>query len=104
MAEKTEDEIIEDLRTRGFFVTKNPNRYDRRDMVRMESQMKAGPFQMGAYRVRDPETLEWSTIQFHMTFNNYVIGVMSIGEAKLFSRFVDEQVKRTEAGSSVPGV
>jgi len=38
--------------------------------------------------VRDPETDEWSSWQFHATFNNIVLAVMDEETAKLFARFV----------------
>src|ERR1700761_135125 len=44
--------------------------------VHMVAELRAGGIKLGAYRVKDPETGDLSTIQFHMTDNNYVCAVM----------------------------
>ncbi len=64
------------------------NKYDKRDMVSREQAMIAGPIKIASYRVRDPETLEWSSRQYHLTFDNTVMAVMGEEAAKLFIRFV----------------
>ena len=66
------------------------NRYDKHDMVRQEGVLRAGPLKAGCYRVRDPETLEWSSRQFHLMFDNTVLAVMGEEAAKLFTRFVSQ--------------
>lgn len=66
------------------------NSYDKTDQVERLSVIIAGPLKVAAYRVRDPETQEWSKIQFHMTCNNMVLGVMGEESAKLFASFVDQ--------------
>lgn len=72
----------------------NPeNRYDAKDMVRQVAMMRASPLKVAAYQVRDPETLEWSQIQFHMTYDNTVMAVMGTEGAKLFARFVNDTLK-----------
>lgn len=84
------------------------NRYDRRDRVKREATMRAGALKIAAYRVRDPETDEWSPIQFHMTYDNCVMGMLSEASAKLFSNFVrqtlgDETgILATPAPSKIP--
>ena len=50
--------------------------------------MLAGPIKIASYRVRDPETLEWSSRQYHLTCGNTVMAVMGEEAAKLFIRFV----------------
>lgn len=64
------------------------NRYDWRDIVRRESVIIAGPMKMASYRVRDPDTGEFSSLQFHLTYNNTVMAVMGEEAAKLFANFV----------------
>lgn len=68
------------------------NRYDKRDIVRREAvTIASGPLhslKMAAYRVRDPETGEFSSLQFHATFDNTVLAVMGEESAKMFARFV----------------
>jgi hypothetical protein len=57
------------------------NTYDKRDIVRRESVLIAdgsGQLKMAAYRVRDPDTQEFSTLQFHATWNNTVLAVMGV--------------------------
>lgn len=66
------------------------NDYDKKDMVEMLSRIEAGPLRIAAYRVRDPETLEWGEVEFHMTCNNYILAKMSKEAAKLFSSFVTD--------------
>lgn len=65
------------------------NTYDRRDIIKREAVIIAEGLKVAAYRVRDPETQEWSTLQFHMTYNNNVMAVMSQESATLFARFVN---------------
>lgn len=64
------------------------NRYDKRDRVKQEAMMRAAGFKIAAYRVRDPETDEWSKIQFHMTYENTVMGILGEESAKLFANFI----------------
>lgn len=65
------------------------NKYDRYDTVRRETCLDAGGIKIAAYRVRDPETGEFSALQFHMTADNMVYAVMGENAAKLFARFVE---------------
>jgi len=65
------------------------NSYDKKDIVRRLGVINAGPLKLAAYRVRDPETGEFSNVQFHMTYDNMVMAVMSEESAKLFCTFVD---------------
>lgn len=75
------------------------NTYDTRDIVRRESVLIAdgagSSLKLAAYRVRDPETNEFSNLQFHATWNNTVLAVMGEEAAKLFARFVT-QATRTD--------
>lgn len=64
------------------------NSYDSRDHVRRETLLLAGPLKLAAYTVRDPETMEHGQRQFHMTYDNTVMAVMSEEAAKLFSTMV----------------
>lgn len=66
------------------------NTYDKKDMVRREAVIIAGPMKIAAYRVCDPETLEWSSLQFHMTYDNHVMAVMGSSSAELFAKFVTD--------------
>lgn len=69
------------------------NRYDKRDIVRREAVMIAdgiGSMKMAAYRVRDPETDEFSPLQFHFTYDNTVMAVMGERSAKLFANFIND--------------
>lgn len=68
------------------------NRYDTTDFVRLHNMMRAGPLKIAAYEVRDPETKAWSNLQFHMTWDNHVMAVMSENAAKLFADFVQKQL------------
>lgn len=67
------------------------NKYDKDDRVRREKVLTAGPLKLAAYRVRDPETNEWSALQYHMTYDNTVMAVMGEEAAKLFARFVNDE-------------
>jgi len=67
------------------------NTYDTHDIVRREAVLTAdgaGGLKIAAYRVRDPETKEFSHLQFHMTHDNTVLAFMGQEAAKLFARFV----------------
>ena len=69
------------------------NTYDSRDIVRREAVIiadGAGSLKVAAYRVRDPETGNFSDLQFHATFNNMVLAVMGEQSAKLFASFVNQ--------------
>lgn len=93
----TTEELVRDLRARGYFVREDPNRYDRADMVDRRALLRAGGLKIGAYRVRDPETDEWGVLQFHMTYDNTVIAVASEEAAKLFARYVMDTLGREDA-------
>lgn len=80
-------EIAEALTTAGTPEAQR-NRYDKRDRVKQEGMMRAGTLKIAAYRVRDPETDEWSPIQFHMTYDNTVMCMLSEQSAKLLGTFV----------------
>ena len=67
---------------------KNPNPYDKFDMVKREHVMIAGPMKYAVYKVRDPETMEWSDPQFHFTYDNIVMAKMAGSSAKMFSTLV----------------
>ncbi len=60
------------------------------DNVHMAKMLRAGPLKLAAYRVCDPETGDWSSLQYHMTYDNTVMAVMSEESAKLFANFVTE--------------
>lgn len=66
------------------------NHYDKTDMVRRESCLMAGPLKIAAYRVRDPDSNEFSERQYHMTWGNTIIAMMGTQAALLFARFVRE--------------
>lgn len=66
------------------------NTYDKKDRISLVSVIIAGPIKLGAYRVRDPETDEWSKLQFHLTYDNTVMAVMEESAAKMFSKFVTD--------------
>ena len=74
------------------FVTEQTqvNRYDRTDMVRQLAVMRAGPLKIAAYQVRDPETQEFSKVQFHMIFGEVVMGMLDESSAKLFAGFITD--------------
>ncbi len=65
------------------------NSYDLKDRVRRDSVIIAGPLKMAVYRIRDPETDEWSPQQFHATYDNHVLALMGEEVAKLFARFIN---------------
>ena len=71
-------------------------RYDKRDRVDRGAVIIAGGLKMAAYRVRDPETDEWSSQQFHVTYNNIIIALMEEETAKLFARFVTSTLEGEE--------
>lgn len=73
------------------------NRYDFLDTVKRVSLMRAGPLKFAAYKVRDIETGEWSKLQFHMTYDNTVYGVMGEEAFKLFARLGNEALEREYA-------
>lgn len=64
------------------------NKYDWMDSVRRCGRLEVGSLKMAVYQVRDPETGEWSKRQFHATYDNHVMAVMSEEAAKLFATFV----------------
>lgn len=73
------------------------NTYDKVDMVRRQSVILAGPIKLASYQVRDPETLEFSKLQFHMTYDNTVMAVMGEEAAKCFCNFVQSTLSRHAA-------
>lgn len=73
------------------------NTYDKHDIVRRESVLTAGNLKMAAYRLRDPETGEFSKLQFHATYANTVLAVMDEESAKLFVTFVGMTLPDPEA-------
>ncbi len=68
------------------------------DRVKREAVILAGGLKAAAYRVQDPETGEWSSLQFHMTCNNTVLAIMGEETAKLFAQFVDRTLKGKDGG------
>jgi hypothetical protein len=90
-------DIAEALTTAGTPEAQR-NRYDRRDRVKQEAMMRAAGLKIAAYRVRDPETDEWSPIQFHMTHDNTVMGMLSEASAKLFATFVRQTLGEEPIG------
>lgn len=87
-AQKTAEHVVE----QAIAAIQEKNRYDTTDFVRLHNMMRAGPLKLAAYTVRDPETLKWSNLQFHMTWDNHVMAVMSENAAKLFADFVQNQL------------
>lgn len=83
------NQLGDELETEGMALG-DPNRYDKYDMIKRESVVIAGPLKIAAYRVRDPETFEWSGLQFHMTFDNMISAMMGEEAAKLFAKFVTD--------------
>lgn len=77
------------------------NTYDKKDMVRCESVIIAGSMKVAAYRVRDPETMEWSSLQFHMTYDNHVMAMMGESSAELFSKFVTDLLTAKKVDAKV---
>lgn len=78
-------------------VARQPNSYDKNDIVRRNSVIIAGGLKMAAYQVRDTETGELSKVQFHVTWENMVLAVMSEETAKLFCKFVDMTLNPKDA-------
>lgn len=68
------------------------NQYDKTDTVRRLAALIAGPMKLAAYTVLDPETGEHGDVQFHMTYNNTVMAVLGEQSARLFVRFVNENM------------
>lgn len=68
------------------------NRWDNEDVVKQISVMMAAGLRVAAYRVRNLETKEWGPLQFHMTYNNLVMAIMTEEAAKLFVNFVNDTV------------
>ena len=68
------------------------NQYDTKDRVKRGAVIIAGSLKMAAYRVRDPETDEWGPQQFHATYDNHVLAMMSEETAKLFAKFINSTV------------
>lgn len=94
MTEKTIDQLEEELRLAKAETNRWKNRYDPKDNVQRISFLSAGGLQVGAYRVRSLETGDWiDSVQYHMTYNNVVLGVMGEEAAKLFSKFVQDLAK-----------
>lgn len=72
------------------------NNYDTLDRVKRELVLTAGGLKFAAYRVRDPDTDEWSTLQFHMTYENTVMAMMGEASAKLFAEFVTRTLENQQ--------
>lgn len=70
------------------------NTYDKQDRVQRVSVLRAGPLKFGAYRVRDPETDEWSKLQFHLTYDNTVMAALGEDSAIFFSRMVHDTLEK----------
>jgi hypothetical protein len=70
------------------------NSYDKRDIVKREAVLAAGGLKLAAYRVRHPETGEWSDLQYHMTYGDTIMALMGEESAKLFARFVTDHGTR----------
>lgn len=68
------------------------NTYDSKDRVQREGTIMAGGLKVAAYRVRDVESGEYGPLQFHMTYDNTVLALMSEQAAKLFATFVNTQL------------
>lgn len=73
-------------------MTKDNEPGQRVKMVHMEHEVISGPLKIGAYRVRDPKTGEWSKLQYHMTYNNFVVAVLEEESAKLLVRFINDDL------------
>ena len=71
------------------------NVWDSTDTVRLDGVILANGLRCAVYRVRDPETGDFGKRQFHMTYNNLVLAVMSEEAAKLFATFVTHQIDGT---------
>ncbi len=65
------------------------NQYDKRDRVKRGAVIIAGSLKMATYHVRDLETDEWGPQQFHATYDNQVLAMMSEETAKLFAKFIN---------------
>lgn len=74
------------------------NSYDRTDRVRREKAIIAEGLKLAAYRLRDPETDEFGSLQYHVTYNNTVVAVMGEEIANLFCKFVQD-FKSAEAAA-----
>ncbi len=72
------------------------NMYDKKDRIQREAVIIAGALKMAVYRVRDPETNEWGPQQFHVTFDNHVLALMSEQAAKLFATFINANISHKE--------
>ena len=72
------------------------NKYDWKDRVERGSVIIAGGLKMATYRVRDPEDDQWSPLQFHATYDNHVLAVMSEESAKLFAQFINSTLDKNE--------
>ena len=88
--EEKQEKIIEELKAENTRLKKKVNYWDSEDVVRQISLLKAAGLQIAAYRIRNLETNEFGPIQFHMTYNNLVMGIMSEDSAKAFSSFVND--------------
>ncbi len=69
------------------------------DIVRMHGFLRAGPIQITAYRVTEPNSGGLSTMQFQMVYDNTVLAVMSQEAARLFSGFVDKTFHEMRDGA-----
>ena len=76
------------------------NKYDKHDKVRRVKMLRAGALKLAAYTVLDPETGDHSELQYHMTYDNHVMALMSESAAKLFANFVNDFEKaESEVGA-----
>jgi hypothetical protein len=68
------------------------NRYDSDDIVRRHAVLLAGPLKWAAYKVRDVVTGDWSSYQFHETWDNTVITTLPESVARHFILFVQNTI------------
>lgn len=71
-------------------MTETPNTYDKLDRVKREAVVIAGPIKMAAYRVRDPETQEWSPLQFHLTYDNTIMAMLGENSGRMLAKFITD--------------
>lgn len=69
---------------------------DRTKMVQQESLLLAAGLRLASYRVRDPDTMEWGKLQFHMTWDNYVMAVLGEESARLLRTFLNQHLPEPE--------
>lgn len=72
-----------------------------KDRVKIVRVIKAGELKLAAYLVLNPETQEYGQLQFHATYGDTVLGVMGEASARLYAKFVLDELGAKKCVSEI---